>query len=196
MSSERRMLILFPKLSSRDLCVIAVLTALCVGVSYALIGVPNVNVMDLVVFVTGFVFGAPIGVATGVLAWFVYGAINPLGFNAPIWLATMVGEAAFGVVGGVLGRMSYKDAGKPFNAFRFSCEMALWGLIVTIIYDLFTNLVYAFSFKIPIVAAIVAGWFLPPWFGILHGVSNLLLFFSAVYPLTKAIRALRGGDKA
>lgn len=190
------MLILFPQLTSRDLCVIAVLTALCVGVSYALIGLPNVNVMDLVVFVTGFVFGAPMGVATGVLAWFVYGTINPLGFNVPIWLATMGGEAAFGVVGGVLGRISYKDAGKPFNAFRFSCEMALWGLIVTIVYDLFTNLVYAFSFKIPIVAAIVAGWFLPPWFGILHEVSNLLLFFFAVYPLTKAIRTLRGGEKA
>jgi hypothetical protein len=196
MRAERRMLVLFPKLTARDLCVIAVLTALCVGVSYALIGLPNVNVMDLVVFVTGFVFGAPIGVATGVLAWFVYGAINPLGFNIPIWMATMAGEAAFGVVGGVLGRMSHQDAGKPVNAFRFSCEMALWGLIVTVIYDLFTNLVYAFAFQVPVVAAIVAGWFLPPWFGILHGVSNLLLFFSAVYPLTKTIGTLRGGDKA
>jgi len=190
------MFILSPRLTVRDVSLITVLTALCVGGSYALIGLPNIKIMDLVVFVTGFVFGAPMGVATGVLAWAVYGTINPFGFNLPVWLSTVAGETIFGIGGGILGRINYKNPEKPFNIFRFSLEMGLWGLILTIIYDLFTNIVFAVAFKVPIVAAIVAGWFIPPWFGILHEVSNLILFFSAVYPLTKAIRTLRGGDIA
>jgi hypothetical protein len=108
----------------------------------------------------------------------------------------MVGEAVFGIVGGILGRISYKTSEKTFNVFRFSLEMGLWGLVLTIVYDLFTNIVFSIVFDVPIVAAIVTGWFIPPWFGILHEASNLILFFSAVYPLTKVIRTFRGGDKA
>lgn len=185
-----------PRLTVRDLSLITVLTALCVGWSYALIGLPNINIMDLVVFVTGFVFGIPIGLTTGVLAWAVYGAINPLGFNLPVWLSTMAGEAIFGIAGGILGRIINKTPQRDFKVFRFSLEMGLWGLILTMTYDLFTNIVFAVSFNVPIVAAIISGWFIPPWFGILHEASNLILFFSAVYPLTKAIRNLRGGEKA
>jgi len=189
------MFILFPRLTVRDISLITIVTALCVGGSYALIGLPNIKVMDLVVFVIGFVYGAPIGVATGVLSWVVYGTINPFGFNLPVWLSTMAGEAIFGVAGGILGRINYKTREKGFNAFKFSLEMGLWGLTLTIAYDLFTNVIFAFAFKVPLVAAIVTGWFIPPWFGILHEASNLFLFFSAVYPLTEAIRTLRGGDK-
>ena len=78
------MFIIHSSLTVRDISIITVLTALCVGWSYALIGLPNINIMELVVFVTGFIFGVPIGVTTGVLVWAVYGAINPLGLNIPV----------------------------------------------------------------------------------------------------------------
>ena len=188
--------ILSSRLTTRDISLVTVLTALCIGSDYALIGIPNVKIMDLVVFATGFVFGAPIGAATGALTWMVYGIINPLGFSLPLWLSTMIGEAAFGIVGGILGRINYKASEKTFSVFRFSLEMGLWGLILTIIYDLFTNIVFAVTFGLPVIAAIVTGWFIPPFFGILHEASNFVLFFSALYPLTKGIRTFRGGEKA
>lgn len=184
------MIILIHRLSIRDIGLITVLTALCVIGSYALIGLPNINIMDLVVFVTGFVFGTQIGVATAIMSWFVYGAINPLGFSVPIWLATMLGESIFGLAGGILGRVN----NNPKQTMWFSLEMGLWGLTLTIIYDLITNLVYAVVFDVPFVAAIASGWIIPPFFGILHEASNLILFFSAVYPLIKSIRILRGGE--
>jgi len=183
-------------LTVKDISLITTLTALCVGGSYALIGLPNIKLMDLVIFVTGFVFGAYIGATTGALAWIVYGIINPFGFSFPVWLSTIVGEAVFGIVGGILGRVNYKTSEKTFNTFRFSLEMGLWGLILSIFYDLFTNTVFAVVFDVPLAAAIVSGWFIPPFFGILHEMSNLILFFSAVYPVTKIIKNLRGGDKA
>ncbi|MGD0029332.1 MAG: ECF transporter S component [Candidatus Bathyarchaeia archaeon] len=183
------------RLTTRDISLITVLTALCIGSDYALVGIPNVKIMDLVVFASGFVFGAPVGVATGALTWMVYGIINPLGFSFPLWLSTIIGETVFGFVGGVLGRINYKTQEKAFNVFRFSLEMGLWGLILTIIYDLFTNMVFAVTFGLPVTAAIVTGWFIPPFFGILHEASNFILFFSALYPLTKVIRTFRGGDR-
>lgn len=189
------MFILYSRVKAKDIGLITTLTALCVGSSYALISLPNINMMDLIVFVTGFVFGAPIGMATGIISWFIYGAINPLGFYTPIWLSTMAGEAVFGFAGGILGRINQKNPGSTTSIFRFRVEMGLWGLILTIIYDLFTNVVYAVSFQIPIVAAIVSGWFIPPWFGILHEASNLFLFSSTVHPLINAIKTIRGGEK-
>ncbi|MCW4038043.1 MAG: hypothetical protein NWF13_04835 [Candidatus Bathyarchaeota archaeon] len=190
------MSVLPSRLTVKEICLIIVLAALCVGSSYALIGLPNVNVMDLIVFVTSYVFGVPIGVTTGVLARAVFGSINPLGFNLLIWVSTVLGGTVFGVVGGILGRMTSEPTGKPFNLFRFNLEMGLWGLVLTILYDLFTNIAFAVAFKVPIAAAIVSGWLLPPWFGILHAASNVLLFFFAVYPLTNAIRTFRGGENA
>ena len=189
-----RMFIPLPRLITRDICLIAVLTAVCVGGNYALIGLPNIKVMDLIVFAAGFVFGTLIGATTGALTWIVYGTLNPLGSNFPIWLSTMVGETIFGIVGGILGRLEYRNLEDIYN-FRFSLEMGLWGLVLTVFYDLLTNIVFAITFKVPMIAAIVTGWFIPPWFGFLHEVSNLLLFFVAVHPLIRAIRKVRGSDE-
>lgn len=183
-----------PHLTIRDISLITVLTALCVAGNYAFIEIPNIKIMDLIVFTTGFIFGIPIGTIIAVLSWVVYGTINPFGFSLPIWLSSLVGEAAFGIIGGICGRINSKNTEK-INVFLFSIEMGLWGLIITLIYDLFTNIVFAFSFGIPIIVAIVTGWLIPPWFGILHEASNLILFSSAVYPLTKIIRSFRGGEK-
>lgn len=188
--------VLFPHLTVRDLSLITILTALNIGGNYALIALPNIKIMDLVVFITGFAFGASIGAITGALTWIVYGAINPYGFSPPVWLSTIVCEALFGIVGGILGRTDYRTSEKGFSVFWFSVEIGLCGLILTIVYDLLTNIVFAVIFGLPIVAVIVTGWLIPPWFGILHEASNLILFSSSVYPLTRVIRTFRGGEKA
>lgn len=185
-----RMINLPKKLTTRDICLIAVMTAVCVGGSFALMALPNVNIMDLVVFVTGFVFGPFIGGTTGILAWAVYGTLNPLGFSLTILISTMIGEAIYGIVGGLIGRFSYKKLENSFN-FKFRLELSLWGFILTITYDLLTNIVFALTFKVPIVAAIVTGL----GFSIMHVGSNVLLFFVAVPPLISAIRRIRGGEK-
>ena len=106
----------------KDIALIALLTALSVGGSYALIGLPNINLMDIVVFVTSFVFGIPIGVAVSILSWSIYGIINPLGFVLPIWISTIIGESLFGFVGGILGminpnpKQTLSSGKKSFNS--------------------------------------------------------------------------------
>jgi len=183
------MLNLSRRITVRDVSVISVLTAVCVAGNYILIGIPNVKIMDLIAFSTGFVFGSYIGALTGVLAWAVYGVINPFGFSLPILWATMAGEAIFGAVGGLVGKAQPDMA----NVFKFSVEMALWGFVLSVSYDLLTNIVFALTFGASILEAFVTGWLMPPWFGFLHEASNTLLFLSAVRPTVKAIERGRRG---
>ena len=176
------------KILIRNICLIAILTAASIGSNYALIGLPNVSLMDLIVFVTGVSFGVFTGAATGILTWMVYGILNPFGFSFPIWVATMMGEAVFGIVGGFLSK---KASGEFYHS---NLEMALWGFILTFIYDLFTNVVYAVTFGVPIFYALATGWLVPPWFGILHEGSNMVLFLLATNPLIRAINSIKGGE--
>ena len=61
----------------------------------------------------------------------------------------MVGEAVFGMVGGILGTLERQDA-ENIKSLGFSLEMGLWGLVLTLAYDLITNTVFAVVFKVPI----------------------------------------------
>jgi uncharacterized membrane protein len=186
------MFILPPKLTVRDISVICILTAVCIASNYALVGLPNVKIMDITVFASGYVFGSLVGAIIGALSWVIYGFINPFGFNLPIWLATIVSEALFGLIGGWISSVRKN---KPVNeVFKFNFEMALWGFTLTIVYDLFTNIMFAYSFGISLTYALVSGWLIPPWFSIMHELSNTVLFFIAVYPLIKAIERAKGSD--
>ena len=173
--------------SSQRVSWIAVMTALCVSTNYMLVGVVNVKFMDLIVFVSGLMFGAAIGGSVGVLTWLVYGTINPYGFSLPILVATSLGESLYGIVGGILrdsgSRSSFQGSGVPgFISLRF----AVVGFLLTFVYDLFTNIVSGVTAGIPIATALLVG--IP--FALIHEISNAALFFVGVVPLMGAIRHL------
>ena len=170
--------------------IIATLVALCVATNYALVGVPNVKVMDFIVFSGGFCFGPFIGALIGVLSWAVYGAINPYGFVLQVWLATMFSESIYGLLGGLLGK---NLALNNFNGerLRLSIFFGTMGFIPTLIYDLVTNVVYALTFGIPIIVAIVFG---TP-FMILHEVSNAAIFGVGSIPVITVLEKLLGGKR-
>jgi len=176
-------------------CLIVALTAVCIVSNYALIGLPNVKVADLIVFVAGFCFGSMAGAATGALTWIVYGVLNPLGFSFPVWISTIVGEAIYGIVGGIIGMAHSGKLRAGSRVSACSLEMALWGFILTFIYDLITNVVFALTFGIPIIYALATGWLVPPWFGILHEGSNTILFSLAAIPLIRVIKNIKGGER-
>ena len=151
---------------SRNIALVALLAASAVASNYVLIGVPNVKFMDLIVFTAGFLMGPVMGVATGVLVWLVYGTINPYGFSLPILVATIIGESFYGVAGGFYCKFFQSD-GSGIDLWA-----AVLGFLLTFVYDLFTNVVSAFTVGIPVSVALVAG--IP--FMLAHVVSNTLFF--------------------
>jgi len=173
---------------SRKASLIAVMVATCIGSNYALIGLANFKLMDFLVFVSGFVFGPFIGASVGILVWVVYGVLNPYGFIPQIWIATMLSESIYGFSGGVFAKwITVGDF--PSNRVGLRALFGAAGFILTFLYDLITNLVFALTFGVPILAALIAG--IP--FAIIHELSNTALFGICSVPLISVLdKSYRG----
>ena len=129
------------KIQARKVATVATLVALCIATNYALVGVPNVKLMDFIVFVGGFCFGPFTGVLIGILTWAVYGAINPYGFVPQIWLATMFFESIYGLVGGFLGRY-FDSTSFDGQRLKLSALFGIVGCVLTLTYDSIINVIY------------------------------------------------------
>jgi len=176
---------------TREISVIAILVAASLASNYALIWLPNVKLMDLIVFVSGLQFGMYVGCMVGVLVWAVYGSINPYGFILPIWVGCMLSESLFGVAGGLIGKHTTITPGSPRV---FAWEMAVTGFILSFIYDVMTNLLSAVTISwfettyLTVLAVMVSG--IP--FALVHEISNGILFFLGVGPLSLSIQRTVG----
>ena len=170
------------RIDSRKIALLALLSAAAIASNYLLIGVANIKFMDLIVFTSGFIMGPLMGAVTGCMVWLVYGTINPFGFSLPILVATMLGEALYGVVGGIYGRNSQVD-GVGVNMWT-----AFIGFITTFVYDVFTNIVSAYTVGIPISVGLVTG--IP--FMLAHVLSNTVFFGVGFQPLSSSINKVLG----
>jgi len=184
--------------TSKTLSFVAIMTALCVGSNYALIGVPNVKFMDLFVFVSGYLAGSLSGMTVGFLTWLVYGTLNPYGFDLPTLLATSIGETIYGIAGGLMARSGLRLSSDPSAALTersywgTSLRLGMLGFLLTFAYDLFTNVVTGTVFGIPLVLWIVQG--VP--YTVAHEVSNFFFFLAGGNVLINAIRRImcKGGE--
>jgi LytS/YehU family sensor histidine kinase len=165
--------------------VIAVLVAACVVTNYALAGLPNISFMDFIVFIGGFLFGPLVGALIGVLSWTVYGFINPYGFLLQIYFTTMFTEALYGVAGGILGRNLASTSLKD-QKLSLCVMFGVLACMLTLTYDVITNIVFAITFEMPIILAIVFG--VPFMFA--HVFSNILIFSLGSIPTVNAIKKI------
>lgn len=168
---------------------IAILSALSIGTNYALVGIPNVKLMDLIVFVSGFLFGSFIGAFVGILSWSIYGVLNPYGFVPQIWVATMLSEAIYGVAGGLIHKANANFNGKSLNHMIFLGNL---GFLLTLFYDLLTNIAYAHVLGQNILVAMIVG---AP-FTLTHELSNALLFGICSIPLISSLQLVEVGNIA
>ena len=169
--------------------IVAMFCALSIGTDYAMYGLLNVKFMDFIVFVGGFCFGPVVGVLVGVISWSVYGTLNPQGFVLPVLLATMFSEAFYGVAGGLLrkGFTGFKG-----EAWRASLFFASVGAVLTLMYDVVTNVVFGLTAGWNVVFAVVVG-FVP--FGLVHEISNLVFFGVGSVPVISAVNKVVGGER-
>jgi len=178
-----------PFSSPRKISFIAVMTALSVSTNYLMIGLVNVKIMDLLVFVAGCVMGTSAGISVGVLTWLVYGTLNPYGFDLSTLIVTCIGESFYGFAGGLFGRHLYEE--QTFSPsiltrevfWKANIKFGVAGFLLTFAYDMFTNVVTSFVFNIPLIPYIVSG--IP--FTALHEISNFLFFFFGGNVLANAL---------
>jgi uncharacterized membrane protein len=181
-----------PPMNPRKVAIIATLASLALATNYAMLPLHNVKLMDVIVFVGGFCFGPLVGGLIGVLSWAIYGTLNPAGFSFPVWLATMFAEAIYGVVGGIVKKGFSFDSGDSEHRpqglyFSFSAL----GMLLTLAYDIVTNVVFGYVSNWDILVSIIAG-FVP--FGFVHMLSNAFFFGLGSVPAINAIFKVVGGE--
>jgi len=151
----------------RDLALTATFMALAVTLGFALVHVPNVELITLAVFGSGYLLGARRGLIIGLCSMGLFTAFNPLG--APVLPVALAQVVCMGICGWVAGSSrNWLDRGLLW------VKLALLGLACTIFYDLVTNTAMAISFGLlpKLFSVLIAGLV----FSFLHLVSNTLIF--------------------
>lgn len=177
---------------TRQLVLLAVLTALCVGIQLTP-RPPNIEFTSLIVFLVGSVFGVSFGAALAVLVMLINGFFSPWGFAGLMLPFQAAGMVMVGVGGGFYRRTrsgSY-DAG--------SCvETAVLGAFLTLAYDIVTNFGVAVSYMlmgVPILLAFISAIVSGALFSVIHVVSNTAVFGMIFVPLANTLQELLGGGK-
>ncbi len=91
-------------MNTRELALVAAFTALAVSSDFALADIPNVKLVDPIVFSVAFVFGLEMGVYVGVLSELIWGTLSPYGFGGYIIPFLVAGEVIYALAGWAAAR--------------------------------------------------------------------------------------------
>jgi hypothetical protein len=163
----------------RTIVIVAVLVAMAVALGFGLAHVPNVELITLVVFISGHLMGIWTGMMVGAVSMGLFTVLNPMGMPViPLALSQVTAMALIGMLGGATRRW--------IGWGRVWARMALCGFAATVFYDLVTNLVMALSLGMlgQLAKVLIAGL----TFSLLHMISNTVIF-AAAGPLVMRLRA-------
>ena len=170
-------------LVARELLAPGVFVLAILATNYALAGLPNVKLFDLLVFVAGYTLGLRRGLIVAVGAMLLYEIGNPWGHALPALLATKVGaEIGYALAGAIVRRVVSPDRLR-LGPSRATIGFVVAALVTTITYDLATNLYTAFFWAGLAGSTDYLGWVSVTLFGpgalffmLLHVGSNAALF--------------------
>jgi hypothetical protein len=150
----------------------ALFIATAVAAGYLLMAVPNVELITTVVALGGLTLGAGNGLLIGGASMLLYGALNAWGpAYPPLWAMQIGGMALTGLMFGLL-RKPLLRLSRPLPRALF---FALLGGVMTLLYDLLTNLAFPLAARMPlqgVLTTLAAG--VP--FALVHVGTNVALF--------------------
>ncbi len=167
----------------REIILMAIFIALAIAGGLVLAQFPNIELVTVVIFLSGLMLGATRGFVVGAVAEFLYSFFNPYGVAAPPLLIAQVISMAFaGVAGGLL----------RFLVDRHLPPVWLLGVIgfsLTFVFDLLTT-VSITLFTGTGIAGFWAAAVLGLYFYIAHQVSNTLIFALLLPVLWRHLRQI------
>jgi len=164
----------------------AIFCALAIGMGFSLMLIPNVELITVIVFISGLYLGIGWGTLVGGTAIFIYLGLNPMGSGLafpPLFVMQILGMAMAGAIGGLVRPVFFK---KEFSISTLA-GLCLMGFSITLIYDVFTLITYPISAGLGyagVMAALVKGM----GFTVLHEISNGLVFIIAVPRVVKYLK--------
>ncbi len=167
----------------------SLLVAVAVSLGFALSGVPNIELVTVTVFISGFLLGPAIGAGVGAVAAVLFSTFNPLGAALPPLVAAQaLGQAIAGLSGAVAGPMIVHRRRRLMAAVAAGGT----GFVITVLYDVLTNagawatMAGESSFD-ALVKFIVAGTLLAG----VHVVWNTMVFAVVLAPSLRVLEAYR-----
>ena len=170
--------------ASTKIMIIAVFTALALATNYALIGIPNVKIMDTLVFIAAYFFGLRLGIGVAVSIWPVYGFVNPYGVDSFLMLAfLMIGECFYALAGyGLRTRFVSRQPIRGTNEYQqLVIAFGLAGLLATFSYDALTNFGSWIFRTGSLYRDFIVGNIVGAPFSLAHEASNVI-FFATLAP--------------
>ena len=178
--------------NARTLVVMAIFIALAIAGGLVLIGVPNVELVTLTIFLAGYMLGAARGAVVGAVAEFLYSFFNPYGTAAPPLLFAQVLSLTCCGLGGGWVRMLARGRNPPAWLF------GICGLLVTLLFDAATTastLLVTQQGLAGLIAALTFGFY----FYVAHLISNTALFavlLPVIIPRLQTLTIFRNPPRA
>jgi len=161
----------------------SIFTASAIGAGFALLMIPNIELISVIVFLAGMHLGIPWGMLIGGTAEMIFSGLNPIGSGLtfpPLFIFQILGMAFIGFSGGFLGNYFLR---KKFSIFQV-VTLGATGFFLTLIFDSLTTLSYPISAGFDLSRTI--GLYISGiGFTILHQVSNAVIFAVGVPRVTK-----------
>lgn len=172
---------------TRDIVLISLLAALTISSNYILVSVPNVKLMDAIVFASSLAMGARFGAILVVIIWMVYGTVNPWGFSLPMLVVVTLSEMVYVLFAKIALNLKLKwDRINLYNSLFLSSL----GFFSTLIYDIITNVFVGYLFYGSIIMGLLTMNFPLPM-GLIHEVSNAFFFPLATPVIYSTIRGMK-----
>ncbi len=161
---------------SRQVAILANMTALALLGNYVLVGIPNVELGSVVIFITSLLFGLSMRLASALLSSIIFASFNPWGpFIPQIWLTQVIGWVYIAAVGGLLRT-------RNLDEYQGRSKMFFYGAYLTLVFDLVTNIGYTLVYNVPYIVANILGF---P-FMVVHVISNAFIM-AIVVPIVEPI---------
>jgi len=161
----------------------SIFTSLAIGIGFSLLMIPNVELITVIVFLSGLTLGIGWGILVGGTAELIFSVLNPFGSGLvfpPLLFSQVLSMIIIGAVGGGMRPIFFK---REFSTKRIA-GLAITGYILTFIFDSLTTLSYPYAagFDWPQTVGIYISGI---GFTILHQISNAIVFAIGVPSVVK-----------
>ena len=149
--------------------------ALGVSLGFALITIPNVELITATIFISGYLLGIKEGIVVGLLTEALYSLLNPLGMAAPpLFIAQVLSMGITGFTGGILAKQKSRRSG-----IVYYFQLGLTGFLTTTIFALLTTVSFVLFINFSL-NKLVASFIYGLGFYIAHILTNTIIFFTLV----------------
>jgi hypothetical protein len=156
-------------ISLRRTAAAGLFAALALALNFPLLGIPNIEIISLILFISGLYLGFRGGIISALVAGLIFVFFNPNGppSIAVLVIAQITGFVMFSFVGAIFSKSILNNRNRVIG-MTFCAAI---GVVFTFVYDLLTNMAIAATFG-PFWPTLVSGAAFALW----HIVANGIIF--------------------